>query len=51
MKTVGAQDGGMWNGRVYVSSMEGVDFLKIKAESGPGKVLKVDSNFGDYKTK
>ena len=31
---------GVWDGRVYVGSVEGVDFWKMKVESGAGKVPK-----------
>ena len=34
------QNGGVWNGRVCVGSVENVDFWKIRVESSPGKVPK-----------
>ena len=34
------QDGSVWGGRAYVGSVEGVNFWKIKVESGRGKVPK-----------
>ena len=36
---IGAQDGGVWNWRVCVGSLENLDLGKLKVENIPGKVM------------
>ena len=36
---IGAQDGGVWNRRVCVGSLENLDLGKLKVENIPGKVM------------